>query len=209
MLPMRIRSDIAEATVNLPKKNGQGVLVAGNLILTAAHSIDWDSDNPMVLGDHFTVEINTSKGPLRATPLAIDPVSDMAALGSLDNLKEEIKFDEFCENTNVIPLCYDDFPVGQPFVVYVYTHKKKWVKGIAKQCEKDAQCFFIETEDKIEGGTSGGPIVNEAGELVSIVSLFGDQSDEHCKCEGPNPRPHLTLPNWVLNKIARNRAQDV
>jgi len=36
------RERIEAATVRLPDKGGQGVLIPGNLILTAAHCIEWD-----------------------------------------------------------------------------------------------------------------------------------------------------------------------
>lgn len=53
---------IIKATVRLLGKGGQGVLVPGKLILTAAHCVTWDADGGMVLGDHYIEDITTANG---------------------------------------------------------------------------------------------------------------------------------------------------
>jgi hypothetical protein len=44
------RARTRAATVQLPTKGGQGVLVPGGFVLTAAHCIDWSLDGGMALG---------------------------------------------------------------------------------------------------------------------------------------------------------------
>jgi hypothetical protein len=79
-----IYTDIAKATVTtLRRGGGQGVLVNGNLIITAAHCLDWSCDGELVLRKH-SVEVRTRQGELKVTPIAIEPVKDIAVLGSLD-----------------------------------------------------------------------------------------------------------------------------
>ena len=94
MLRENIYTDVANATVTLLGRGGQGVLVSGNLIITAAHCIDFKCEGQMVLGDYFIEEIKTTQGKLKVAPLAVEPVSDVAVLGSLDDqeFSEEADF---------------------------------------------------------------------------------------------------------------------
>jgi len=204
MLLENIYSDVAEATVTLLKKGGQGVLVDGDLIITAAHCIDFRCEGEMVLGDHFIERIKTGQRELKAAPRAVEPVSDLAVLGSLDGQqfsKEAEDFEEFCEHTKPVRLCRSDFALFRKFRVHIHTHFGKWLTGSAMQCGEDAQALAIEADEKIEGGTSGGPIINDSGELVGIVSNSTDQPGMQCKFEGLAPRPHLALPVWVCRRI--------
>ena len=76
--------------------------------------------------------------------------------------------------------------------------------GNCPQCAEDASSLVVEADEQIEGGTSGGPVVNELGELVGIVSHSSQETDESRKSRGSIPRPHLALPAWVLQKMARS-----
>jgi V8-like Glu-specific endopeptidase len=60
--------------------------------------------------------------------------------------------------------------------------------------------IVIEAKKQIEGGTSGSPIVDDAGELVGVVS---NTSEGAKKCTGQAPIPALTLPVWTLQAIKR------
>lgn len=204
MLHESIYTDVAKATVTLLRKGGQGVLVNGNLIITAAHCIDFRCEGAMVLGYYFIEEIKTDERELKVAPLAVEPVSDLAVLGSLDDqefAKEAEDFEKFCEHTKPVPLCRSDFVLFRKFRVHIYTHKGTWVTGSAMQCCEDAQALVVEADEQIEGGTSGGPIINDSGELVGIVSNFSGQAETQHKSNGLAPRPHLALPVWVCRRI--------
>ena len=205
MLQESIYTDVAKATVTLLRKGGQGVLVSGNHILTAAHCIDFNCEGWMALGDDSIEKIKTCKGELKVAPLAVEPVSDLAVLGSLDDqvfTKEAEDFEKFCEDTKPVPLCRrEDFVLFQKFQVHIYTHKGTWVTGSAMQCREDAQALSVEADQQIEGGTSGGPIINDSGELVGIVSHFSLATEGQHQCWGLTPRPHLALPVWVCRQI--------
>jgi hypothetical protein len=204
MLRKRIQAHVEKATVTLSRMGGQGVLVTGNLIITAAHCIGFKTDGSMVLGDFFIEDIETAQGNFKVTPLAVEPVCDVAVLGSLDNqtfFNEAEQFEMFCEKTKPVRLCLQDFTPAQSFPVYIYTHKKTWVAGRATEWGKDAPALEIDADEPIEGGTSGGPVIDEAGELVSIVSNFSVGATGNKKSEGSGPRPHLALPVWVCRAI--------
>ena len=63
-----------------------------------------------------------------------------------------------------------------------------------------APSLKVKADEEIEGGTSGGPIIDDSGDLVGIVSVMslGNEVDG---CEGSAPRPHLALPVWVCRLI--------
>src|SRR6266571_9540974 len=74
MLSDQMQPTIAQACVTVVTHDGhgQGVLVAGGLVLTAAHCVDYTTDGSMVLpvlGDSFTQEIQTTHGPLKVHPV--------------------------------------------------------------------------------------------------------------------------------------------
>lgn len=199
-----------QATVSLLKLRGRGVLVDGNIILTAAHCINFETTGGMVLGDYYIEDIKTAKGvKFKVRPIAVEPVADIAALGSVDDqvLPEEADaFEGFCETTKPVRLCVCDFKVFKSFPVFVLNANGKWVRGYAQKCKDDANSFWFETEEGLKGGASGGPIVNSSGELVGIVSHF---SGTKVMKEGLTPRPHLTLPVWVCQRIRDSKPRPV
>ena len=196
--------DVENATVTLLQKGGQGILIPGNLIITAAHCINFSCNGEMALGEYFIEEIQTNHGKLKVSPLAVEPVTDIAVLGEIDDQaapNEAMDFRMYCENTSAIPICQKDYKLFNKFNVYVYTHNRTWMVGKACQCAKDAEKLSVEFEEQIEGGTSGSPIINDSGELVGIVSNTSIIYSEGQKSEGLIPRPHLALPVWIYNRI--------
>ncbi len=205
MLNDRIADRVKNATVKMTQKGGQGVLIPGEMILTAAHCIDWKCDGSMVLGNYFIEEIETRMGNIKATPLAVEPVADIAVLGALDNQvfpPEYLDpFEAFCENTEPVPLCVRDFPLFEPIPIFILTHLGKWVTGEAKECRDGADTLTMKFDRVIRGGTSGGPIVNSDGELLAICSNASTKAG--ADFGGPQPRPHLTMPVWLWQMVDR------
>ena len=81
MVDAFVKAKVAKATVRLTRSGGQGVLVCGNVILTAAHCIGFNLEGGMVLGDFYIEDIETAQGMLKVGPLAVEPISDIAVLG--------------------------------------------------------------------------------------------------------------------------------
>ena len=127
----------------------------------------------------------------------------MAVLGALDaeEFPEEWEaFEAWCAHTPPVPVCLEPFPVCVPFPIYIYTHRGTWIQGSAQLAREDAHHLWIEASTQIEGGTSGSPLVTARGELVGIVSHTTANADQ-VGCVGRAPRPHLTLPGWVMRRI--------
>lgn len=191
---------VSAATVKLVNKGGLAVRIADELLVTAAHCISYDLEGGIVLGDHLIEEIETASGDrLKAAPLAIDPVTDIALLCALDGQEfydEAEKFEDFCLETEPLRLFTGEIDRRGGYPIHIFTHDQKWIDGSAMGFGATKPKIYMETEEQIEGGTSGGPIVNDNGELVAIVS--------HAKIAAPGdrfdagaPRPHLALPKWV------------
>lgn len=190
---------VEAATVKLLELGGQGVLVPGGYILTAAHCVNWSIKGGMVLGDFCLHRIQTADGELLdVTPYAVEPVNDIAALGALDDQAAPQKadaFEEFCESTPPVPVCTDEYAFGEYFPVHIYTHKGEWIAGQAARFGSFVTgSLFVEPDSSIEGGTSGSPVVNDRGQLVAIVSNTGEVG-------GTSPRPHLALPGWIWARM--------
>ena len=198
---------VAKATVKTTKYGGQGVLVGGGFILTAAHCVEYDTakGSGHTLGDYIIEGIETAAGEtLQVTPWAIEPVSDVALLGPLDSQEcpEEVEaLENFCLNTKGVPLYLGKLS-EEPLPVWIRTHKGGWIKGDAAQYGLCTHRVVIKAREQIEGGTSGGPIVTDDGKLVAIVS----QSDlTGSECMGSMPRPNIALPVWAAKLIKSRR----
>lgn len=205
MLTNKIKKRIERATVTIIKLGGQGVIVPGKYILTAAHCINFSCKGDMAVRAPFFEDIQTSKGKIRATPYLVEPVSDIAVLGCLDGqVHEEAEdYERICGSIEPVPVCTENYEIDKPFDVFIYTHEKKWLR-VKAICQDPLWGEWIHAgtittrhRDVLKGGTSGGPIVNEDGELLGVVSQ-GVLSGKHawvCKA----------LPVWIIPEITHNK----
>lgn len=195
--------NIVNATVTIMGElgHGQGVLVDGEMIITAAHCITLKNDGSMALGDYFVERVKTSSGnELRVAPLAVEPVADVAVLGSLDPRvfhSEGVEYELFCEEVKPVPLFHGSLDLYREINVNLYSHKGYWIKGKAALPSEYSSVIFVDTEKPIERGTSGGPIITDEGELLGVVSVFCD-STKKGHSEGLQPYLQHALPVWTL-----------
>lgn len=162
-------------------------------------------------------------------PLVIESCSDIAVLGALDGQiypPEMVEpFEAFCDRTKPVPLCRRrlfNFQLGmkterrlipavrsrtaammkfQPeeFRVHIRSHKKTWITGKVTVFWNRQSKGWVKADNDIEGGTSGGPIINDAGELVGVVSTSSDGNSE--TKEGSFPFASWALPAWIYHRI--------
>lgn len=159
-----------------------------------------------MLGDYYFENIELSDRRMRVRPEIVEPVCDVAVLGSLDGQEfygEVCEYEDFCEDIPPVKICKDEYDLFKKFEVFIYTHDNGWVQAAEQLCRKNAPTLFIESEIQINGGTSGGPIVNEKGELLGIASTFSEKHEADDKSSGTIPRPHLALPAWIYQSICR------
>ena len=205
-----IKKLVSQATFTLrTRKNGNGqcVMIGGGLVITAAHCLDWNCTGMMAMGEYCLEKIATAHGDVIANTIAVEPVSDIAVLGCPDDqaLSAEAEiFDAFCEQITPLRLQRRSLIPFKPFPVWIRTHLKTWIPATATYYGSNAK-FSYRTASRIVGGTSGGPIVNQAGELVGIVSHSTERpvGGEHCAAA---PLLALALPAWVLRDATTRKS---
>ncbi len=199
---------VSRATFKIQSKErgcGQCVLIEDGLIITASHCVDWSNDGGMTLGDHFLSKITTDAGILTAGISAVEPVSDIAILESPDCqtfYEESVAFDDYFESIKPVKLCVVIPNRFKSFPVWVWTHLNNWVAGEANFYDANST-FGYKTDVEITGGTSGGPIVNENGELVGVVSQ-GTTTEENGKFYSSAALLPLALPTWVIARVKKH-----
>ena len=206
-----IRSDVAAATVKVrgyqsdSEKVGLGVLVEGGYLLTAAHCLEYDNDTGarITLGEHVFYEVETARGEkLNVAPVFIESISDIAVLGPLDRYSYDEEwiaaYEAFIERTRPVPL-WNGRNAGA-FGIRIHSHKKTWISGKATIGTAGQPYIWIKTEERIEGGTSGGPIINDSGELVSVVTAAGGYLG--MTNEGHAPLLRYALPAGIFREMS-------
>jgi S1-C subfamily serine protease len=199
-----IAARVKAATVRLP--GGQGVLVSSGHILTAMHCIAWQGDAGLVLGNYHLVPIQCADGTsFRAAPVFADVVSDMAALGEADGqmfYDDAIAFEEWRADVRPVEVRLDALALRQPIPVYVLTCRGRWTRGtVTNHGNEIFATVGLQTSEAIESGTSGGPVVDEAGRLVGVVSFSSGRPDGGHN--GGIPAASAALPGWLLALLAR------
>jgi len=166
----------------------------------------------MALGDWFPEPIKTSCGQsFILTPVALEPLSDIAVLGEIDNQEypdDADRFEAFRDGTEPIEICETAFKRAEGHEVYMLDLEMNWVTGKVTRWspyEHFGQ-IYIETEAAIRGGCSGGPVVNSAGQVVGVISTIGGTESEEKymykgKGSGHIPLANFALPAWVRKRI--------
>lgn len=161
----------------------------------------------MALGDYYSEQLVTADGrQLTVQPLAVEPVSDVAVLGAVDaQASAEFAaaadaFEGFCSTTEPVRLAIDELDLFVPIASYVFTHDRRVIPARASQTQPGAATLWVQADEPIEGGTSGGPVVTSAGRLLGIISHSGSVAGA-MRCDGAIPRVHFTAPAWLVRQM--------
>jgi hypothetical protein len=203
--------DQAEATrAVVTVGEGRGFIVSAqdHYIITAGHCLP--SLPPSNANSDRSERIYAGLlGSLREKPtvwaecLFVDPIADIAVLGSPDNQElfdEAEEYEELMELA--IPLPIADSP----------TNGTAWLlslDGLWFQCSVQHNGGMLRVSNAIEGivsGMSGSPIVADDGSAIGVICTSGGRPGEVPTSGGPNPRLVHNLPLWFLRKMLRSSA---
>ena len=193
---------VARAVVRLPRLIGQGVLVPGGFIVTAARCIGWTAECSMTLKGCLPEPIITADGhKIVAAPLAVEPVAGLAVLGAMDDQafsKEAAAFAAFCDATPPVRLAIDTLKAFVPLPANVLTHDRGVIMpATVRLVHAGSASLWLNSDYRISRGTSGSPVVTEDGRLWGITSTGPEEEP----CQGFIPRVHLAGPAWLVRQM--------
>ena len=193
-------------------------------VITAAHCLQLNRRTVYyrITNDFLSYDVRTADGDeFRMTPLMVELGLDVAVLWPLDDQEPAFGKDcetylDCCNRIAPIRIRMKPYPVNldvllkrdevdpsviQNHCIHIYSHKGRWIHGVASTGPGNgSRILFAKMEEEIEGGTSGGPIVDDNGELVSVVSMLSGSRDKGSK-GGHSPVLSVTLPTWILRRI--------
>lgn len=141
------------------KSSGTGFFITPNLIVTNYH----------VVGDAKTIEVSFQNEPgVPASILAKDPVNDLAILRvtGVENQSKPV----FIGQARDVKEGVKVFTVGFPLVNEMGSHAKISEGIVNSNTGLDDDIRMFQISIPIQPGNSGGPLYNQQGQVVGIVS---------------------------------------
>ena len=197
--------------------DGRGFIVEGSglcrYVITAAHCLP---ELPPAHAGSDTEERTYSGllGPIGGEPtvwaecLFVDPVADIAVLGSPDNQELSDEAEAYRELTDeAVALSISDLPDWRPEAGRAPDAIPAWLLSLENhwfRCQVKAfpRGLLVEKADEdIRGGMSGSPIKANDGSAIGILCSSFELSGESHRSGGPNPFLTRTLPGWLLRDI--------
>jgi Trypsin-like peptidase domain len=153
----KIVSYSTPSVVKIENNSGSGtgfIISETGLILTNKHVVSGDKSATVTLYDGTKIE---------AKILKKDKVADIALL----------KIDVSSSKMKALPVCYAQYPsVGEEVVVIgnPLSLNTTVTRGIVSGLRQDENQSLIQTDAPVNPGNSGGPLLNQRGEVLGIVS---------------------------------------
>ncbi len=193
------RGFIVWSREELPPFRGVSYSQDNRLVITAAHCLPWF---PPCTGAshihertyrHLLGKLGARKADVWAQCLFVDPIADIAVLGSPDNQELHDESTAYDALTEKVP----PIPVGDP-----PAEGRAWLLSLAGQWDSCAVKFngnsiCIEKTTKIEGGMSGSPILSENEKAIGIVCLGAETGTSDCARETEDSFNNPALANHL------------
>ena len=182
-----------------PGEGPQGVYIGNGFVLTASHCLKFDTYGGIALDDYVIYYIDRPEGePIWCSPVCIDPCSDLAVVGPSDSqqlFERHWELLSFFKDVVPIEIRRDPLQLDESASCEIRTHLGTWVSGKMTRVS-DPPWVVLEADENIIGGTSGGPIVDDNGQILAVVSQAGDND-----ASGSHSIPPLWLPSWLLASV--------
>jgi Trypsin-like peptidase domain len=194
--------------------DGRGFIVGGahgrRLVVTAAHCLPRfpPCHSASYIQDRTYADLIGQLGDpapmVWAECLFVDPVADIAVLGSPDNqalFEQAEAYDALMERAALA------LPIAEPADVddgangWLLTLDGRWAKCVV---HAHPLALWIEKcVEGIRGGMSGSPILDGSGSAIGVVTVSGGSPDDLEAHTGGGPSPRLTscLPGWLLREL--------
>ena len=191
---------IEQATVTT-EGPGQGFIVQGGLIITAAHCVG-GGEKRIGPGNKPRQQFVAFDGTKLAVELLyFEECYDIAIFGvaSVNDSKSSTAkktFEEFIEYVHPVDVAMDWDDREVP--IKVFSHEGKWLDGTAERFERNDAIVWVTSNQHIVPGTSGSPILNRDNQAIAIVSVFSDSVKESI---GPQPILSRCLPRYFLDQM--------
>lgn len=144
--------------------SGSGFLVGDDLVATVAHVVEGAR----------TVSLRTTDGVIRGEVIGSDPRREVALVRAVRPLGGHVfTFSgEAPEVTDRVAVL--GFPMGLPLTTTLGS-----VSALNRRIEFETQSLdgLIQTDAAINGGNSGGPMMNDQGEVVGLVEAKDSDSE--------------------------------
>lgn len=189
---MEVYNSYKDAIISLPEKGGTGVFVTGDLIITATHCIQFQTDGSMPLNNQNLSIIQTKNhGTFKANVLYAELINDLAILGPADDQEcydDYSKYLDYCSKVKPMQVYPGKFEeLFKKYEAYIFNFEGELLKIKHKKTMPEAQLHFFESENTLKFGYSGSPIVNKHGHVIGIVSNTSFNQDDSVSVDGTFP----------------------
>lgn len=185
-----------------PGEGPQGVYIGNGFVLTASHCLKFDTYGGIALDDYVIYYIDRPEGePIWCSPVCIDPCSDLAVVGPCDSqalAERHSDFLSFFEDVVPIEIRRESLKLDESIGCETRTHLGTWVSGKMTR-HSDGPWVWLDADENIFGGTSGGPVVDDDGRILAVMSIAGGSDGE--LNSGPHSIPSRWLPPWLLESV--------
>jgi hypothetical protein len=170
-----------------------------NLVITAAHCLphlppccSFSHLEEKTYRDLLGV-LGDAKPKIWAECLFVDPIADIAVLGSPDDQELFDRANDYEALTEGKELTLGEVAADAP--LWVLRLDDNWLEVVGKPT---SVALWIQAgHDAIQPGMSGSPILTAKGVAVGVVSAACN-SDQH----GPQPALRYKLPGWLVSLVS-------
>jgi hypothetical protein len=187
---------------------GRGFAVAGGrhgcLVFTAAHCLPFFppciSFSGLKERTYRDLLSPLEGGPaVAAECLFVDPIADIAVLGSPDNqeLREQAEaYDNLVESLPCLVIA-EAAAKGEAWMLSL---QNNWYSCTAEHV--GGPLWMSDGQQAIQSGMSGSPVLNADGCAIGMVCASVKSGRHTMSQDGPNPNLSLNLPGWLLRAVA-------